>query len=112
MAVLLLYVFTFSNVYMHSDSVPKNSRSDSNKVENGKKTAKESNKSDKFYFSKASIEAVFSPISSSFDCESVIFQMAEFSFTPKELSIKGIQSIVNQYHFEILFEHLIAPNAP
>ena len=110
MAVLLLYVFTFSNVFIRSDSVSKNP--DSKKVENSKKTEKKSDKSDKFYFSKASIEAVFSPISSSFDCESVIFQMAEFIFTPKELTIKGIQSFVNQYHFEILFEHLIAPNAP
>ena len=112
MAVLLLYVFAFSNVFMHNDSFAKVSHPDSKKLENSKKAGKKSDKSDKFYFSKASIEAVISSISPSFDCESVIFQIPEFSFTPKERLVKVIQSFANQYHLEILFEHLIAPNAP
>jgi hypothetical protein len=107
LAVMLLFVSTFSNVLAHN-----NKKSDSALHSKAQKANNKSNNEDKAVFNKTSIEAVFSQIVPAFTFESVVFQAVYFNFSPNEIVFKVISSFANQYHLEILFEHLIAPNAP
>ncbi len=64
------------------------------------------------YFSKTSIEAVFSQLASDFNCESVVFLATDFKNLVKEITLIYFQTFERKLHLEILFEHLSAPNAP
>lgn len=77
-----------------------------------KEASKKQNSEGKFYFSKTTIEAVFSQIIPGIDSAEVTFLSLEFKSIIKEQPISFIQFFTRQLYLEILFEHLLAPNAP
>lgn len=105
LAVLILFAATLSGSIANNVNYAKTEKSE--------KKADNKNKSgDKYYFSKASVEAVFSPIFPSFNHESVEFLPTEFIFAKQEIISKYGKIFDRIPHLEILFEHLNAPNAP
>jgi hypothetical protein len=109
LAVLILFAATLSGSIANNVDYSKTEKSDK-KVGNNADSKDKS--SDKYYFSKASVEAVFSPIFPSFNGDSVEFLPTEFNFTKKEIITKYGKIFDRIPHLEILFEHLNAPNAP
>jgi hypothetical protein len=76
------------------------------------KSGKNKDTSEKYFFNKTTIEAIFSQLANDFQCESVVFLASEFKFLTKEVKQNYLQIFAREIHLEILFEHLTAPNAP
>lgn len=105
MAVLILSVSVLSVGVSVENSIPKTEK------EEGKGTSNENNNKAS-YFTKTSIEAVFSQLASDFNCEAVVFLPSEFKYLAKEITLNYFRIFERKVHLEILFEHLSAPNAP
>jgi hypothetical protein len=105
LAVIILFAASFSGA-VHNNTFEQKSKPKTEKSAESSKTA------DNHYFTKASIEAVFSPIIPAFNCEAVVFLATEFRFQKLELFYNFIQIFERKPIQEILFEHLVAPNAP
>lgn len=105
LAVLILFVSSFSVSNTNNIDIQK-------PASKTKEANKKQNSEGKFYFSKTTIEAVFSQIIPSFDTATVTFLSFEFKSILKEKSISFTQFLTRQLYLEILFEHLTAPNAP
>ena len=105
MAVLILSVSVLSVGISVENSTPKTQK------EERKGASNENNKKATF-FTKTSIEAVFSQLVSDFNCEAVVFLPTEFKYLVKEITLNYFRIFERKVHLEILFEHLSAPNAP
>lgn len=105
LAVLILTVSVLSVSVSVETSIPKTQK------EEGKNTAKDNNNKTS-YFTKTSIEAVFSQLASDFNCEAVVFLPTDFKYLVKEITLRYFRIFERKVHLEILFEHLSAPNAP
>lgn len=105
LAAIILFAAIFSGAVQNNSIEQK-------QKPNTEKSSKKSETTDNHYFTKTSIEAVFSPIIPSFNCEAVVFLATEFKFQTVELLSNFIQVFERKPILEILFEHLVAPNAP
>jgi hypothetical protein len=105
LAILILFVSSFSVAISNNIETIK-------KISKTEKTNQKQQAGNKFYFSKSSIEAVFSQIVPCFDAESVVFLNDDFQFLLCEKPLNYAQFITRQLYLEVLFEHLNAPNAP
>jgi hypothetical protein len=104
LAFVILFVATTSGLQSHAITTKKD-----NTAEN---SSKKTDTDSKYYFSKTTIEAVFSQIATDFQCAEVIFLATEFKFLSKEVHKIYLSIFERKIHLEILFEHLSAPNAP
>jgi hypothetical protein len=82
------------------------------KIAESEKSTEKPDSDSKYYFNKTTIEAVFSQVANTFQCETVVFLISDFKFLIKESKTAYLQIFAREIHLEILFEHLSAPNAP
>jgi hypothetical protein len=105
LAVLILLVSTTSALVSAKETT-------AYKTTKASKNSEKSETDHQHYFNKATIEAVFSQLIKSYDCESVIFLISDFKFIKRETFANYLSIFNREPHLEILFEHLAGPNAP
>lgn len=74
--------------------------------------SKANDKSKEYYFTASSVEAVVSVVALDMNLGQVSFPDISFQNFAPESILRPVLAIARPVYLEILFEHLIAPNAP